>query len=129
MNQLETVEFINNKVNTSLVEAKYIYSPYDASDDNYLVEIKNRKKDYDNPFIEVPKTKINLKLAKLENKQYLFVHQDSSGVFVFNVSKINLDNVPKKIIKAPATTDFSNNERVDKEFWILKKSMATKLHL
>ena len=129
MTQSETIDFINSKARTKLVENDYQFNPYDAEDSNYLVEIKNRKKDYDSPFIEVPKTKINLKLAKLNNKQYLFVHQDSTGVYVFNISKINLDNVPRRIIKAPATTDFDNTKKKDKDFWILSKSLATRLEL
>lgn len=129
MNQSETIHFINSKARTKLVENDYQFNPYDASDDNYLVEIKNRRSDYKDPFLEVNKTLINLKLAKLHNKQYLYVQQDSTGVYVFNISKLDLNNIYRRYYNVPATTDFSNNERVDKEFWVLKKSLATKLEL
>ena len=127
MTQLETINFINKRVGTKLIEHDYIFNPYDAFDKNYIVEIKNRRANYKEPFLEVNKTLINLKLAKKQNKEYLYVQQDDTGVYVFNISKIDLNTIYKRFYNVPATTDFSNNKRVNKEFWILTKSLATKL--
>jgi hypothetical protein len=127
MTQLETINFINKRVGTELIEHDYIFNPYDAFDKNYIVEIKNRRSNYKEPFLEVNKTLINLKLAKKQNKEYLYVQQDDTGVYVFNISKIDLNSIYKRFYNVPATTDFSNNKRVNKEFWILTKSLATKL--
>ena len=127
MTQLETINFINKRVGTELIEHDYIFNPYDAFDKNYIVEIKNRRANYKEPFLEVNKTIINLKLAKKQNKEYLYVQQDDTGVYVFNISKIDLNTIYKRFYNVPATTDFSNNKRVNKEFWILTKSLATKL--
>jgi len=127
MTQLETINFINKRVGTELIEHDYIFNPYDAFDKNYIVEIKNRRANYKEPFLEVNKTIINLKLAKKQNKEYLYVQQDDTGVYVFNISKIDLNSIYKRFYNVPATTDFSNNKRVNKEFWILTKSLATKL--
>ena len=127
MTQLETINFINKRVGTELIEHDYIFNPYDAFDKNYIVEIKNRRANYKEPFLEVNKTLINLKLAKKQNKEYLYVQQDDTGVYVFNISKIDLNSIYKRFYNVPATTDFSNNKRVNKEFWILTKSLATKL--
>ena len=127
MTQIETINFINKRVGTELIEHDYIFNPYDAFDKNYIVEIKNRRANYKEPFLEVNKTLINLKLAKKQNKEYLYVQQDDTGVYVFNISKIDLNSIYKRFYNVPATTDFSNNKRVNKEFWILTKSLATKL--
>ena len=40
MTQSETIDFINSKARTKLVENDYQFNPYDAEDSNYLVEIK-----------------------------------------------------------------------------------------
>lgn len=129
MTQSETIEFINSRVRTELVEHNYVFNPYDASDSNYIVEIKNRRTNYKDPFLEVNKTLVNLKLAKQLNKHYLYVHQEPSGVYVFNISKLDLNSIYKRFYNVPATTDFSNNERVDKEYWVLNKSLASKLSI
>lgn len=129
MTQSQTIKFLNTKSGTSLKEMEYEFSPYDAEDDNYIVEIKNRRKNYEDPFLEVNKTLVNLKLSNQFNKQYLYVHQEPSGVYVFNINKLDLDNIYKRFYNVPATTDFENNERVDKEYWVLSKSLAKKIEL
>jgi len=129
MTQSQTIKFLNTKSGTSLKEMVYEFSPYDAEDSNYIVEIKNRRANHKDPFLEVNKTLVNLKIAKQLNKQYLYVQQDETGVYVFNINKLDLDNIYKRFYNVPATTDFENNERVDKEFWVLSKSLASKLSI
>jgi hypothetical protein len=129
MNQKQTVDFINKISGTKLIEHTDKFSSYDAFDDNYIVEIKNRRANHKEPFLEVNKTVINTKKAKEENKDYLYIQADETGVYVFNISKINLHSIPKRFYNVPATTDFNNNERVNKEFWVLKKSYATIINL
>jgi len=129
MTQSETIYFINKKSNTNLIEHKYEFNSYDAYDSNYIVEIKNRRANHKDPFLEVNKTLINLKLAKNQNKQYLYVQQDDTGIYVFNISKLNLNSIYKRFYNVPETTDFGKNKRVDKEFWVLNKSLSTKLEL
>jgi hypothetical protein len=129
MTQSETIYFINKKSNTNLIEHKYEFNSYDAYDSNYIVEIKNRRANHKDPFLEVNKTLINLKLAKNQNKQYLYVQQDDTGIYVFNISKLDLNSIYKRFYNVPETTDFGKNKRVDKEFWVLNKSLSTKLEL
>ena len=129
MTQSETIYFINKKSNTNLIEHKYEFNSYDAYDSNYIVEIKNRRANHKDPFLEVNKTLINLKLAKNQNKQYLYVKQDDTGIYVFNISKLDLNSIYKRFYNVPETTDFGKNKRVDKEFWVLNKSLSTKLEL
>ena len=125
MTQSETVNFLNKKKKLKLKEHPDQYNSYDAFDDNYLVEIKNRASEYKDPFLEVNKTLINLKKAKAKNKQYIYVQQDNTGVYVFNVSKLDLKNIFRRFFNVPASTMFKNKERLEKEFWVLNKSLAT----
>ena len=129
MTQSETIQFLNNKKNLKLEEHLDQYNSYDAFDDNYLVEIKNRTSEYKDPFLEVNKTLVNLKKAKEENKQYIYVQQDNTGVYVFNVSKLDLKSIYKRFFNVPASTLFENKERLEKEFWVLNKSLATIIEL
>ena len=129
MNQQQTVNFINKTSGTKLIEHTDEFSSYDAFDDNYIVEIKNRRANHKDPFLEVNKTVINMKKAKDQNKDYLYIQADGTGVYVFNISKLDLDAIPKRFYNVPATTDFNNNERIDKEFWVLKKSYATIINI
>ena len=129
MTQKETVEFINNNSGTKLIEHTDKFSSYDAFDDNYIVEVKNRRSNHKDPFLEVNKTVINIKKANQLKKDYLYVQADGTGVYVFNISKLDLNTIPKRFYNVPATTDFDNNERVDKEFWVLKKQYAKKINI
>jgi len=129
MTQSETIQFLNNKKNLKLEEHLDQYNSYGAFDDNYLVEIKNRTSEYKDPFLEVNKTLVNLKKAKEENKQYIYVQQDNTGVYVFNVSKLDLKSIYRRFFDVPASTLFENKERLNKEFWVLNKSLATIIEL
>jgi len=129
MTQTETVHFLNTKKNLNLKEHLDQYNSYDAFDNNYLVEIKNRSSEYKDPFLEVNKTLVNLDKAKKTNKQYIYVQQDNTGVYVFNVSKLDLNNIYKRFYNVPASTLFKNKERLEKEFWVLNKSLATIIEL
>jgi len=129
MTQSETIQFLNNKKNLKLEEHLDQYNSYDAFDYNYLVEIKNRTSEYKDPFLEVNKTLVNLKKAKEENKQYIYVQQDNTGVYVFNVSKLDLKSIYRRFFDVPASTLFENKERLNKEFWVLNKSLATIIEL
>ena len=129
MTQSETIQFLNNKKNLKLEEHLDQYNSYDAFDDNYLVEIKNRTSEYKDPFLEVNKTLVNLKKAKEENKHYIYVQQDNTGVYVFNVSKLDLKSIYRRFFDVPASTLFENKERLNKEFWVLNKSLATIIEL
>lgn len=129
MNQKQTVNFINKTSGTKLIEHTDEFSSYDAFDDNYIVEIKNRRANHKDPFLEVNKTVINMKKAKDQNKDYLYIQADGTGVYVFNISKLDLDAIPKRFYNVPVTTDFNNKERVNKEFWVLKKSYATIINI
>ncbi len=60
MNQLQTINFINKTSGTKLIEHTDQFNSYDAFDDNYIVEIKNRRSNYKDPFLEVNKTVINI---------------------------------------------------------------------
>ena len=107
-------------VHFSIVDGKWSFDIYETETVSY-----------DNDWLNKLKTAIDFSEDKLKelNKDYLYIQADETGVDVFNVSKLNLNSIPKRFYNVPATTDFNNNERVKKEFWVLKKSYATIINL
>lgn len=126
MTEQSTIEFLNSKVGTKLSLVSDKYSSYDASDDNYIVEIKNRRAYYRDKLIEAMKLYKNYQASQLLNKQFLYVVTDEKGVWVFNISK-NIKAVvvmPVKDMECPKTTDFSSNDKIIKYSYVLPEIMS-----
>ena len=85
MTEKSTIEFLNSK-GLNLVKAKNQFSYFDASDDSYLVEIKNRKKYYSDKLIESMKLYSNFQQSVIQGKKLLYVVTDEKGVWIFNIS-------------------------------------------
>jgi len=131
MTEQSTIDFLNSKVGTKLSLVSDKYSSYDASDDNYIVEIKNRRNYYRDKLIEAMKLYKNYQASQLSNKQFLYVVTDEKGVWVFNISK-NIKAVvkmPIKGIKCPKTTDFNSNDKIIKYSYVLPELMSKKLEI
>ena len=131
MTEQSTIDFLNNKVGTKLSLVSDKYSSYDASDDNYIVEIKNRRAYYRDKLIEAMKLYKNYQASQLSDKQFLYVVTDEKGVWVFNVSK-NIKAVvkmPVEGIECPKTTDFKSNDKIIKYSYVLPELMSRKLEI
>jgi len=131
MTEQSTIEFLNSKVGTKLSLVSDKYSSYDASDDNYIVEIKNRRAYYRDKLIEAMKLYKNYQASQLSNKQFLYVVTDEKGVWVFNISK-NIKAVvkmPVEGIECPKTTDFKSNDKIIKYSYVLPELMSRKLEI
>jgi len=127
MTEQSTIDFLNNKVGTKLSLVSDKYSSYDASDDNYIVEIKNRRAYYRDKLIEAMKLYKNYQASQLSDKQFLYVVTDEKGVWVFNISK-NIKAIVKMPVKAkecPKVTDFEcSNEYIIKYSYLLPELMS-----
>ena len=131
MTEQSTIDFLNSKVGTKLSLVSDKYSSYDASDDNYIVEIKNRRAYYRDKLIEAMKLYKNYQASQLSNKQFLYVVTDEKGVWVFNISK-NIKVVvkmPVEGIECPKTTDFKSNDKIIKYSYVLPELMSKKLEI
>lgn len=125
MTEESTIEFLNSK-GLCLIKAKDKFSYYDAYDDSYLVEIKNRKKYYSEKLIESMKLFSNYQQSVIQGKKLLYVVTDEKGVWVFNISKY-IDLIIKKspnILYLPKTTEFGNTTKIPKYCYTLAESMA-----
>ena len=129
MTEQSTIDFLNNKVGTKLSLVSDTYSSYDASDNNYIVEIKNRRAYYKDKMIEAMKLYKNYQASQYSNKQFLYVVTDEKGVWVFNISK-NIKSIvtmPLKGMECPKTTDFKSNDKIIKYSYVLPESIAKHL--
>ena len=130
MTEQSTIDFLNNKVGTKLSLVSDTYSSYDASDNNYIVEIKNRRAYYKDKMIEAMKLYKNYQASQYSNKQFLYVVTDEKGVWVFNISK-NIKSIvtmPLKGMECPKTTDFKSNDKIIKYSYVLPESIAKNLN-
>ena len=130
MTEKSTIKFLNSK-GLNLIMAKNKFSYYDASDDNYIVEIKNRKKYYSDKLIESMKLYSNFQQSVIHNKKFLYVVTDEKGVWVFNISD-HIDNIiktPPKVLYLPKTTEFGNTDKIPKYCYNLIESIAKRFEL
>ena len=126
MTEQSTIDFLNNKVGTKLLLAEDLFNSYDAKDDNYIVEIKNRRAYYKDKMIEAMKLYKNFQASQYANKQFLYVVTDEKGVWVFNISK-NIKSIvtmPLKGMECPKTTDFESNDKIIKYSYVLPELIA-----
>jgi|TARA_R110000787_G_scaffold119303_1_gene230229 hypothetical protein len=125
MTEESTIKFLNSK-GLNLVKAKNQFSYFDASDDSYLVEIKNRKKYYSDKLIESMKLYSNFQQSVIQGKKLLYVVTDEKGVWIFNISDYIdvIIKTPPKVLNLPKTTEFGNTDKIPKYCYTLPESIA-----
>ena len=130
MTEQSTIDLINLVSKTKLVLCKDRFSSYDAEDDNYIVEIKNRRKYYKEKLIEAYKLYANFQKAEIAKKKFLYVVTDEEGVWVYNITNAMkvVVNLPIRPIECPMTTDFGKNDKITKYSYVLPEDMAIKLN-
>lgn len=130
MTEQSTVDLINLVSRTKLVLCKDKFSSCDAEDDNYVVEIKNRRKYYKDKLIEASKLYANFQKAEIARKKFLYVVTDEEGVWVYNITNAMkvVVNLPIRAIECPLTTDFGKNDKITKYSYVLPEDMAIKLN-
>jgi hypothetical protein len=129
MNEQSTVDFINKNYGTMLVLKRDKFSSYDAEDDNYIVEIKNRRSYYSTKIIEANKLFSNYQKSQIKGKIFLYIVTDDEGVYVFNINS-NIDTIVKSELNktnCPINTDFGNKRKIIKYAYNLLESISTKI--
>ena len=127
MTEHSVVDIINKKFNTSFKLVSDKYNSYDAEEDRYILEIKNRRSYYSTKIIEIYKMVANYRKSQLIDKIFLYAVSDDKGIYVFNINK-NIDEIIKlKVTKKqqPVNTDFGSDKKIIKLTYELQESMAT----
>jgi len=125
LTEASTVWLLNNNYGLDLKLSKDFCS-YDAEDSRYIVEIKNRRKYYDTKLVEAMKLYTNYQKSQLKGKDFLYVVTDEKGVFIYNITKEikNIVRLNAKVMKQPASTDFSSSKWINKCIYELPESLA-----
>ena len=127
MTEQEVLNIINKKFNTSFKLVSDNYSSYDAEEDRYILEIKNRRAYYPTKIIEIYKMVANYQKSQLLDKVFLYAVSDEKGIYVFNINK-NIDDIVKLSVTKkhqPVNTDFGSDKKIIKLTYELDESIAT----
>ena len=107
-------EAINKSCSLNLEKPIAKYLQFDAYDENYIVEIKARRKYYETQIIEFSKFAFNLYFSKLVNRKFIYAVLINSDVYIFNITKLEQNNYDFnwEYRKQPSTTDFENKNKI-----------------
>ena len=125
---------IINKLNSiypglDLVEVSDPYSSYDAENARYIVEVKSRDKKYDSWIIERKKFDSNLLYSMNVNKMFVYLTEHNGKIMTWNIHNLlnSLYDFGWTKMELPATTEFNNKEKIQKEVGYLYEVDA-KIH-
>jgi hypothetical protein len=104
------------------------YHRFDAYNENYIVEVKYRNKEYENYIIEFDKYAYNVMYSDLYKKKFLYVVGTPNDVYVFNITNLNKSgyNYKWEMRPMPKQTEFEQNWDINKfvgylDLWAGKK--------
>ena len=107
-------EAINKSCSLNLEKPIAKYLQFDAYDENYIDEIKARRKYYETQIIEFSKFAFNLYFSKLHNRKFIYAVSINSDLYIFNITKLEQNNYDFnwEWREQPSTTDFENNDKI-----------------
>ena len=120
-------EWLKQNVYPDLVKSKNPLSRWDCYSPNtgHRIELKCRKKHYNTLLLEKKKYDAMILECEKHLDIPIYINSTPDGIFSFNLNKIyptfEVNN------KNPATTQFYNNNRVEKEVTYLEINEALKL--
>ena len=114
--EFKLMYWLEGRIEKEITPAIDTYNDYDCETDNAIIELKVRDKYYPTKMIELDKLVRCLEIAKNKNKNFVYVVQDPKGVYYLDITKnsSNILNSPASKIPCPKTTEFSNNNKIDK---------------
>ena len=127
MKEKELFTYLKENHYPDLVKSRNQFSRWDCYETSkgYRIELKCRRTHYDTLLLE--KKKYDAIIQKCEDNLDipLYICSTPKGVYQFNLFMIEPDWEVNN--KNPATTDFTNNRRVEKEVTYLDINQAFKL--
>ena len=130
MTQTEIIDKLNSIYpGLDLVEVSDPYSSYDAENARYIVEVKSRDKKYDSWIIERKKFDSNLLYSMNVNKMFVYLTEHNGKIMTWNIHNLlnSLYDFGWTKMELPATTEFDDKEKIQKEIGYLYEVDA-KIH-
>ena len=101
---------------SELIKAEDQFSYFDYENENYLFEIKSRRKAYDPWIIEQLKLDTNIGIAESVKKDFVYVNEFKGSLYIWNISKLVRRDYDFGFQERemPWHTDFDRTETVNK---------------
>ena len=115
-NESRILEAYNSLVDDKLKSVPYEYCRFDAVNENYIAEIKDRNEQYKMCLIEFDKWAFNTEYAKIRQKDFLYIIRAQDNLYIFNCSTLKNDGYDFRWEwrKLPKTTAFRRKEQIQK---------------
>ena len=127
MQESDLFDLLKNGFISDLKKSEDQFSRWDCVSHKftYRIELKCRKTHYDKLMLERDKY-FALILSYVETGyKPLYINSTPKGVYVFDLSELNPEWTTDT--RMPKTTDFDNNNRVEKTYTLLKIKNAKKI--
>ena len=131
MNQATIVNKLNElQVFGNLKESENIYAHYDCYNENYLIEIKSRQRQYNPWIIEKNKYDKNYTQAVKEKKLFVYVTEYKTKIIAWNITDLTLNgyNFNWETRHQPETTEFYFQDPIPKRVGYLLEQFGKILH-
>ena len=117
MTQEQIIKRLNDLDLFGTVEpAIFRYEHFDCFNDNYLIEIKSRQREYNPWLIEKYKYDKNIREATDQKKLFVYVTEFRRKLIIWNITDLTVNgyNFNWEIKRQPQTTDFDLKEQIPK---------------
>ena len=110
------VNFLNIYSNYPIKECEDEYNRFDAYNSISIIELKYRKKHYDQTMIEFDKFSYNHMYSKLINKSFIYIVRMMDFVYIFDINKLVEEgyNFNFNWRDLPKTTEFFSDKNTKK---------------
>jgi hypothetical protein len=124
MTEKQVIELLNQEYNLNLEQESAIFSDFDASGPQHIVEVKCRNTYYKTKLIEAYKMYKLIHFAATQNKKPVYAVQDPSGVYVYRLDKVADKGVKVTKQQLPKSTMFNKDQCIDKFVIQLEETSA-----
>ena len=117
MTQEQIIKRLNDLDLFGTVEpAIFRYEHFDCFNDNYLIEIKSRQREYNPWLIEKYKYDKNIREATDQKKLFVYVTEFRRKLIIWNITDLTVNgyNFNWEIKRQPQTTEFDLTEQIPK---------------
>jgi len=117
MTQEQIIKRLNDLDLFGTVEpAIFRYEHFDCFNDNYLIEIKSRQREYNPWLIEKYKYDKNIKEATDQKKLFLYVTEFRRKLIIWNITDLTVNgyNFNWEVKRQPQTTEFDLTSQIPK---------------
>lgn len=127
LEEKELFNLIKENIIPDLKPSEGAMSPYDCYSLQYNLdlELKCRRSHYSELLIEKMKYDSLILRAEKYGTTPVYVNSTPKGIWVFRI--LDIEQPKWQLKKMPKTTDFKNNEKVDKEVGFYSVSLGTEI--